>query len=459
MMARRLFRSFIAARTTVVLLCLLALLLLLNVLLPQERVVGEKVFAAMVDSSPLARFFLADLGLGNLSTSPVFLAVLGLFFLNLLAVLATRVGPTLRRISPRPRSEQGLQAWARLEEHLTDALPRKWSAGHVATTLRGFGYRVHRPGERTFWGVRHRSAPLGFLLFHVSFILLLAGGVLIYYTRFVGSAILSEGQEFSGSYSEIERAPPLGAPADLRFTLERADVRFERGEPVHLSAVLRFGQGGTGVERRSRVNHPAQWGAARLLVGQVGLAPVLWLQDDRGYTLDRIVAPVRTSGRAPTNLVLGDEVTSVLIHPLREGAHFSTREELLRTALPFDVMDQGRVVFHGELRPGDAAELEGRRLVLEENRLWVRVRVIRERGPGLLIAGFIVGIVGLAWRLLMYRREVALTWDERQYQLVGRAEYFSWRFKEELEAIRSTLSQPEDETQQPRRTESTHESR
>jgi len=442
MTARGLLRSFVSPRTTVVLLCLLALLLLLNVILPQATVLGEERFEAVVSGSPVARFFLVVLGFGRMPTSPVFLGVLGLFFLNLLAVMGSRVGPIRRRMSPRPRSEKGLRAWARLEEGLSAPLPAGWSAGHVARTLRGFGYRVRRPGERTFWGVKHRSAALGFLLFHVSFLLLCAGGVLIYYTRFVGSVLLSEGQEFAGVYDDIERQPPVGGPVDLRFTLDRAEIRFERGEPVHLGAVLSFRQAGSSVERSSRVNHPAHWGATRLLVSQAGLAPVFWLQDDQGFTLDRVVAPVRTGSRRPTDVALRDTDLAVFVHPLAEGAHFPTREEMPRTALRVEITDRSRVVFDGEMRPGDTAVLEQASLVLEEYRLWVRLRVVRERGPGLLVTGFGIGVTGLIWRLLLYRREVAMTWDDQAFQLVGRAEYFSWRFKEELESIRSALVRP-----------------
>lgn len=439
-----LFRLFLNARFTIVLICLLAVLLLLDVVLPQESVVGEKRFETITRDSPWAEFLLVDLGLGQMSTSPVFLSVLGLFLLNLLAVLLSRIGPTWRRISPRARSERGLQAWARLEENLSTPLPEGWSAGHAARTLRGFGYQVHRPGETTFWSVKHRTAPLGFILFHLSFLLLFVGGVLIYYTRFVGSVVLSEGQTFSGAYSDVERHPPLGSPDDLQFELQRVDFRMERGEPVHLGATFGFRQaGGSTVERHARVNHPARWGAARLLVNQAGLAPVLWLQDGQGFTLDRVAAPVRALGRSPTAVALQGEGLSVLVHPLGKGASFPSREELPQTAIRIQCMDQSVVVFDGTLRPGEAATIGERRLVLEEYRMWARVRVVSERGPVALVTGFVIGIVGLIWRLVLYRREIVVAWDDARFNLVGRAEYFSWRFREELESVRDALTRPE----------------
>jgi len=443
MNARSFLRFFTSAKLTVVILCVLAVLLLLNVALPQEAVLGPESFAALHEGRPVATFFLDTLGFGRMSTSPAFLAVLGIFFVNLIVVLAHRVGPTWRRIALKPRSAKGLQAWARLEEALTATLPTAWNPGHAAQTLRGFGYQVRKPGERTLWAVKHRTAPLGFLLFHVSFLLIFAGGVLVYYTRFVGSVVLSEGQEFAGQYAEVLRQRPLGPPPPLSFTVEGVDPRFERGEPVHLSAVFRFRQPGSSDARTSEVNHPARWGTTSLLVNRAGLAPVLWLQDSNGFTADRVVTPARTRGAGPSDITLNDGRTTVIIRPLDADRPFPSRDELPSTSLGLMVTQDSQVVFDGELRPGEAAPLENGRLVLEEVRYWVGVTVVSERGGGLLITGFVVGIVGVIWRLLWYRREVALTWDDRDLHLVGRSEYFTGRFQEELRSIRDTLARGE----------------
>jgi hypothetical protein len=437
-------RRLTSVRTTLALLCLLALLLLLNVALPQRTVLGEEQYARVTGSSgPIAEFFLETLGFGHMATSPVFLVVLALFFLNLGAVLAVRLGPTWRRVALRPRSEEGLQAWARMEESFSEPLPEDWQVGKAVQILQGFGFQVRKAGERTLWGVKHRTAPLGFLLFHLSFFLLCAAGVLIYYTRFVGVAVLSEGQQFTGSYSEILRQPPTGRQPDVRFVLEQVDTRLEEGRPVHLQAELLIQYSGGSTSRTSRVNHPARWGDVSLLVEQAGLAPVLWLQDPRGFTLDRLVTPARTRGGPPTEVPMVGGGVEVLIHPLASPDLFPSRDERATATMRFQVLQGGELAFNGELRPGEAVELEHGRLVLEEFRYWVDIKVISERGGGLLITGFVIGILGLIWRLLWYRREVAITWDDEAFRLVGRSEYFSKRFRDELEGVFSMLREPQ----------------
>jgi hypothetical protein len=92
-------------------------------------------------------------------------------------------------------------------------------------------------------------------------------------------------------------------------------------------------------------------------------------------------------------------------------------------------------LFDGELLPGGSLRLGAERLVLEDVRPWVGVLVVSERGGGLLIAGFLLGVVGLTWKMLWYRREVLLAWGDGQVTLAGRSEHFPLRFRQELEAL------------------------
>jgi hypothetical protein len=440
---RSFIRWFRSARVTISLIATLAVFLFLNVAMPQEAVLGTERFEGLAENGPIAHFLLVTLGLGNMATSPVFLAILGLFFLNLAVVIGTRVMPTWRRVAMRPRQEEGLRAWARMEETFNAQLPSGWDTAHVVHILRGFGYPVRKVGASIYWGVKHRTAPLGFLLFHLSFFLLFAGGVLIYYTRFVGTAILSEGQAFTGAYSDVHRQPPFPTGRPLAFLVDEVEMRMVAGEPVHLSARLLLQHSGPPIPMTSEVNHPAKWGSTIILAEQAGVAPVLWLQDSAGFSLDRVVIPARARGGLPTPVELAEGRLQILIHPLDTVASFPTRDDLATAKMRLQVIEDGQLLFDDRLGVGDAGDFEGGRLVVEEIRYWVGVRIITERGGGLLIAGFLAAVLGLMWRLLWYRREVVVDWDESDFRLVGRSEYFSERFQSELRAIFSMLSAPE----------------
>jgi hypothetical protein len=441
MPAFRPLRFLASLKMTIVLLVVLSVLLLLNVALPQESLLGKEQFRALMQQAgPVYRFFLVTLGLGRMAVSPVFLVVLGLFFLNLGVVIGGRIGPTLRRVRLKPRKEPGLRAWTGMEESLHASLPEGWSVDHAVTTLRGFGYQVRRAGTATVWGVRHRTAPLGFLAFHLSFFLLCAGGASLYYSRFVGNVVLIEGQEFAGEYQSMPRVPPLLPIPDLRFSLQEVKPVYEGGFPLQLGATFSFSERGGVVERESWINRPAVVGSAKLLVHRAGLAPVFWLQDDDGFTRDRVSVVTSTLGAQPTSAPIDGGRVTVEVDPLEPGADFPTLESLRETGLRLTVMTEDVERFKGTLRPGEAASWEGGRLVLEDVRYWVSFQVIAERGGGLLIAGFILGITGLVWRLLCYRREIALSWDDQEFRITGRGEYFSHRFQEELKSIRKFLA-------------------
>lgn len=459
---KRLLRLLTSVRTAVVLLASVALMLLLNVLIPQASVLGLEEFSRVAMSSRSNRFLLVDLGLGYLSTSPLFLTVLVLFFVNLAAVLASRAGSTWRRTRFRPRKTSALQAWTEAEPDRSASLPEACDAdrflARVVETLRGFGYQTHKavgeptarprhgepPPRYAVQGIKHRMAPLGFLLFHLSFFLLCGGGIALYLTRFVATAVVVEGQELSElAAARVVRRPPLGGAPDLRFTVEAVEPRFEAGQPLHLGATLRFPNGAS---QQARINHPARWGPASVLVQQAGLAPVLWFQDAQGFSLDRVVVAVTSQGGEPTRVPLAEERfgprLEAMIQPLGLNEDFPARSELAATAVELRLLDDGEVVFEGALRPGQAASLPQGRLVLEEIRYWLRVMVVAERGGGLLISGFLLGVVGLVWRLAAYRREVAVVWDARCGTVVGRSEYFALRFQEELDGIYRSLFEP-----------------
>lgn len=438
MRTSRILEAATSPTTTVSMLCAMSVLLLLNVALPQERVVGKEAFAAICEGSPAARLLLDTLDLGRMSVSPLFLAALGLFFLHLTLVLVKRAGVTVRRTRLRPPSAQTLREWAAEDRALTGSAPGGLDRGHVLATLKGFGYRAVGTGEGSVWSVKHRSAPLGFLVFHLSFFLVCLGGAVMYYTRSVSTAVLVEGQEFAGA-GTVAREAPWGPPPAVRFVVEEVTAEFDAGEPVHLSAKLRFLGAGGGVEKTSRVNHPARWGSVKVLVNRVGIAPTLWLQDLAGYTIDRVAVAAATLTGAPTVVPMADGRIQIEVQPLVDAFNFPGRDRLPATEFLVKVLSGDELLFGGSLRGGGHAELDGVVLAVPEVAYWTGLYIVSERGGGPLILGFALGTLGLVWRLMMYRREVAVVWEREGFAVAGRAEYFSRRFRQELETIRSYL--------------------
>lgn len=96
-------------------------------------------------------------------------------------------------------------------------------------------------------------------------------------------------------------------------------------------------------------------------------------------------------------------------------------------------------MFDGALRRGEGVTLGTDRLVLQDLRFWAGLLIVRERGGGLLIAGFVLGVSGLVWRMLWYRREVAVEWSDENVTVSGRSDHYPLRFREELEELLAVL--------------------
>lgn len=423
-------------RTSAGLLGLLALLLLLNVAIPQESLAGREAIDALARSGPVHRFLFDHLGLGNLPTSPLFLGVLALFALNLLAVLGARAKGTFRQAAVVVPDEEALRR--RTAEPGAIVVPAAMG-GDAVGLLRDRGYRPFRVGASAIWAVRNPTAPLGFLLFHASFLLFFAGGALLFYTRSVAKTRLVEGQALDAADLRYLRRAPLPGGTPPAVTVERVDPRFDRGEPVDLSVRFRF-PGPDGREAQARVNHPVTEGPFRLLVETSGIAPELWLTDADGFTLDRVsVAANAADGERVTLPVAGGALTASVAAIVPRGG-IPPRDRLDQVGIEIELRRGETLLFRGPVAVGHPVAAGGFTLTVERNRLWVGILLVEERGGGLLVLGFTLGVAGLAWRMLAYRREVSLAWDDGGIRLRGRAEFFPGRFEAELGSLARDLA-------------------
>ncbi len=431
---KHLWSAATSLRTTVVLLSLVCVLLVLNVLLPQASL-DAGAYARALRSGPAARFALETLRLGHVATSPAFIAVLAGFFTNLLAVLLDRTAATLRRVRYAPPSRAQLEALLAGPGRL-DPAQCVTDAATGAEVLRDMGYRTERVGTDAVWGVKHRLAPLGFPLFHASFFLICAGAVQLYLTRDVVTVTITEGMEVDSRAGSVIRRALLGPAAPARIALERVDAKLEAGRPVALAATIALDGAGP---QTARINDPAVRETLSVLVEGVGIAPVLWLADRGGFTLDRVLVPLVSAGGLPTRVALAPGDVEVVLEPVRLGPRFPERGALATVPVELRVRKDDATVFEGAIRPGEIVPIGDRSLRVAEVRYWAGFRLVDERGGGLLVAGFVVAIAGIVWRMVLFRREIAIASGGGALRIAGRGEFFPARFREELALARELV--------------------
>ena len=272
------------------------------------------------------------------------------------------------------------------------------------------GFRTARVGASALWGVKHRFALLGFPLFHASFLVLAAGGFQLYLTRDVVNIGRRRGRRGRLRRGQGGPARPARSAAAVRGWRSSAWSRASRAAARCDLAVTLRRTDLAGPAHVSRVNAPATWGPLSVLVDRVGVAPVLWVQDAAGYTLDR-VAVVTSGGTIPTRVPLAGTSLEAASSRSPMGTAFPERGRARDRAGSLRLVEAGRAIFDGALRPGEAVKVGDRLVVLQEVRYWVGLRAVHERGGGLLVGGFLLLVVGILWRMFLYRRDVVLLWQ------------------------------------------------
>ncbi|MGB8930705.1 MAG: cytochrome c biogenesis protein ResB [Anaeromyxobacteraceae bacterium] len=451
-------RSFVVS-----IIGLVTLLYSLGLVVPQRRVMPAATWAAWREQSPRLVALLEGTGLADVYRAPVTYIALGFFFLSLLAVVVDRLPRLLRRT----RLDQGLPLDAGVLSGRRGTVelrtPDPGESIHVAEAfLRGEGYRLHGQGTGAVRGVRFRLAPLGFVLFHGAFALLLAGGVLLALTRFSAEAEVGEGEPFEASryeYAAPPREPRVGARRpDLAFTVTGVRPRSEGGQPIslHVELLLR----GERSPRVANVNEPVNVGTTSVLASSAGPMPLFTCEAGDAEDGAWVKLLPNPSGRTRFTLEpCGLDVLARPYDPDASGAPLEERQGVMLAragvsrledvaAIGIEVAVRGPegATARGVLKPGGSlATPDGRRVLhMPELRYYAKLQIVAERGGGLLWAGFVLGTLGLVLRLVLFRREIVVAADPAGGRLLvaTAADVVGWRPDELLDRLASAVGAP-----------------
>jgi cytochrome c biogenesis protein len=199
---KRLIKFFTSVKLAIVLLIILALASILGTLIPQGRSVEE--YAARYGQ--ISGLFGA-LQLTRLYHSFWFLALLGLFAVNITICTLERLGPKYRRaFSPRVESDpKGLLA-LKINARAKRSAPATEAAAEVRKLLEGARYRVrqaadgprvHLLGRKKVWGL------FGSDVVHVGLLVILAGGIISGQASIRADLSMAEGETKSAPKADF----------------------------------------------------------------------------------------------------------------------------------------------------------------------------------------------------------------------------------------------------------------
>lgn len=418
---KELYSSFTSRRVTISLIAVLSGLYFLGLIIPQRSLLSPEQYAAWRAEWPTLVDVLTTLNLTSLYSSPLVIALTTLFFLNLVLVTAKRVPAVLKSVRIPASIHVSDEIVQTMPVHAVVALEGPERVTALRTRLRSQGFHVV-DGRNGLLAIKNRFSPVGSLLFHVSFLFFLVGGLVLFHSRFRGETFVTEGQVFNGTradYRSVFRLSEMRTSLpELRFIVEWIRPQFEKLEPVSLEAWITAESGGQHRAGRIDVNHPFRLGATSVLITDVGIAPYVQILDQGGREmLGAFVALNIIRGEEDHFPVPGTDY-SVWVRFWPDaaideaGKRYSRSYDLNNPLYAVTVRKKDTAIATGTLiTPAASLAFDGHRLFIRDMRYYGGFMIVNERGGSLLIVGFILALLGLLIKFLWPKKQFLAYWN------------------------------------------------
>jgi hypothetical protein len=441
-MLKKFLKYLSSLKFTIVLICLLGATFIVGLWVPQQRLVKD-IYLQWHRNSPRLVETLDAFGLTTIYTSPITITLWGLFFLNLALVLWQRMPVVRHRIAI---SDAKIVAPENAAGYLYQAcfpLPAALDGATLLAQLRKRRYKV-LGDESGFYAVQNRFAPVAFLLFHISFYLVLLGGLISVYTEFVGYLDIAQGESFQGELSSYNaspavKLPAVGSPPRVSFAVTSITPQVVHNTPTSISVLLLDGDKQT---HEVGINTPYVTGATSFVFKHLGMAPHFVLKDGAGKELENALVKLDVLRMKPDKVDFGGYQLTATFYPdfVMDAGKRATRSMEFNNPTFFVVAERnGKKVGEGLIPKNGSLEFDGNRLEMQELRYWVRFYVITEHGLPILYFGFAVACIAVIWRLIFYKRElvgaVRGTGAARSLVLAGRSEYYKSLAEDEFNKL------------------------
>lgn len=438
----KLIKFLSSLKFTIVLICLLGVIFAVGLWIPQIHLVKD-IYLQWYHNDPRLVEMLDTFGLTTIYTSPITVALWVLFFVNLALVLWQRMPLVKHRIAlsdakiTDPDKSPGYPF--RSSYPVLDGA----DGSELLKRLRKKHYTVLGDAS-SFYAVKNRLSPIAFVLFHVSFYLVLLGGLISVYTQFIGYVDLAEGESFHGELSRYNAKPPVsmpafGSPPAAAFTVAGIYPRVKGNTPTGITVKL------LDDDRSSHevgINTPYTKGATSFVFKHLGMAPHFVLKDSAGRQVDEALARLDVLRLTPDKFSLGGYDFTATFYPdftLSDGKRATKSMEFNNPTFYIVVEKDGKQVGEGVVPKNGVLEFAGNRLEMPELRYWVRFYVITQRGLPILYLGFAIACIGVIWRMIFYKRElvgaVRETGNGRELVVAGRSEYYKSLAEDEFDKL------------------------
>lgn len=441
-MFKKIYKFLTSLRFTITLICLLGLVFIIGLWIPQKDLL-RTIYVEWKQNSPTLVSFLDFFQLTSIYTSWVTLTLWFFFFINLSLVVWQRLPLIKKRIELTPERIADPETVAGYSFKNSYPLTDDQDGASLRKSLAGKGFALI--GDENGWyGVKNRYSPIAFALFHLSFFLILLGGVISVYSQFIGYVDLAQNEPFTGELAQYNqkltpRMPKIGSIPDVSFTIQSIVPRVVGNTPTGISVKLidRDGQ-----QHEVDINQPYTARNTSFVFKHLGVSPLFVLKDAAGKEVGGAYIKLDVVKGKQDTFRLGDFVFIASFYPdyeLKDGKPATKTMEFNNPTFVITVQQQGKKIAEGTVPKNGAMEFAGYRLEMKDMPFWVRLYVIKQYGLSLVYAGYAMASIAVIWRLVFFRREMVgavRTRDDKRYLLVAcRSEYYKSLAEDEFTKI------------------------
>jgi len=380
-----------STRFTILLICLLGLMFIIGLWVPQKNLL-KTIYIEWQRNTPGLVAFLDAFGLTSIYSSPITITLWLLFFLNLSLVLWQRIPLVKSRIAISDAKITDPVTSGGYPYRNSYPLPVDLDEDKIIEVLRKSRYTVL--GEATgFYGVKNRLAPIAFMLFHLSFFLILLGGLITVYTEFIGYVDLAQGESFQGEFARYNakpspKMPQIGSIPNVSFTIQSIEPQVVRNTVTGIRVKLADAGGNI---HEVGINTPYNADNSSFVFKHLGVAPLFVLKDVSGKEIQGAFFKLDVVKGKQDNFRLGEFIFTADFftdYEFKDGAHTSKSMEFANPVFVISVEQDGRKFAEAAVSKNSAMEFAGYRLEMLDMPFWVRFYVVKQRGLSILYAGF-----------------------------------------------------------------------
>lgn len=260
-----------------------------------------------------------------------------------------------------------------------------------------------------------KYAYKGNLLFHIAFIVVLAGALLSALFRFSGDAIVQEGDTFWGDEKEYLRPPHFGS---FERSYPSVSFKFDKITPGFWKEVLYF------VQLEGTVRYPATTlsntgfvrlngglniNGARLRLKNYGFFPEVQIEQEGRLVMKGAVRMMVFPPGTEDTLELKNYKLHVKVFPdpkFEAGAARNVSMNIREPVFVVRVEWLGNTIFKGMLKRDESVRIGELSISFVGLKPWVEVGIVKDIGEPVIFVGFMIGVAGLVLRLypLIMRR-------------------------------------------------------